>query len=267
MKLFPSLYLFLLPAFILPGMKGPGPIITGKTAPVSFQSRQKSIDLLDAGNASKWKGYNGNRLPPGWTISDGMLWMNNDAQRDTSYKGGRDVIFTGEEFEYFELTIDWKIARGGNSGIFYHVKEGYGSPSSISPEYQLIDDENFASMHPDLKDYNAQFGAEHPEQLQDWQKTGADYAMHPTDEAHKLLHPVGQWNTTKIVVAPGRTEHWLNGVKLLSFKPWSEDWYTRKKSGKWAKSDKYGTFKTGYIGLQYHGSSLWFKNIRVKPLK
>ncbi|ULT46694.1 hypothetical protein KRR40_23075 [Niabella defluvii] len=65
------------------------------------------------------------------------------------------------------------------------MKEGYGGPSNISPEYQLIDDENYARMHSNLKDYNAQFGAKNPEQLQDWQKTGADYAMHPADERKK----------------------------------------------------------------------------------
>jgi len=265
MKLFSFQYLFLVPAFMLLGADAPR-LLSHQTTTIPPVKGKKGINLLDKDHASKWRGYNGKTLPPGWTISNGMLWMNNEAKADPSYKGGRDVIFTGQEFEYFELTVDWKIAAGGNSGIFYHVKEGYGAPSSISPEYQLIDDENFAKMHPDLKDYNAQFGAKNPEELQDWQKTGADYAMHPADETKKLLHPVGQWNTTKIVVAPGRTEHWLNGVKLLSFEPWSNDWYSRKKSGKWAKSDQYGTFKTGYIGFQYHGSSLWFKNVTVKPL-
>lgn len=232
---------------------------------------KKSINLLSKENASKWRGYNGKTLPPGWVLSDNMLWVDNDKinekVNDVSYKGSRDIIFSGQEFEYFELTIDWKIGKGGNSGILYHVKEGYGGPSNIAPEYQLIDDENYAQMHSNLKDYNAQFGAKHPEQLQDWQKTGADYAMHTADETKKVLHPAGEWNTTKIVVAPGRTEHWLNGVKLLSFEPGSEDWMARKKAGKWAKSDDYAKFKTGYIALQYHGSSLWFKNIKVKPLK
>ncbi|WP_157557959.1 3-keto-disaccharide hydrolase [Niabella aurantiaca] len=266
MKLILTPLLFLVPIFMALGMDLPRSS-AGQTDTVPSVTKKKPINLLDKANIPKWRGYNGKTLPPGWTISNGMLWMNDHALPDTTYKGGRDVIFTGQEFEYFELTVDWKIAKGGNSGIFYHINEGYGSPSSISPEYQLIDDENYARMHSDLKNYNAQFGAKNPEELQDWQKTGADYAMHPVKEVKKLLHPVGQWNTTKIVVAPGRTEHWLNGVKLLSFEPWSADWYARKKAGKWAKSDRYGTFKTGYIGFQYHGSSLWFKNITVKPLQ
>jgi len=234
-------------------------------------SLNDTINLLDAQNAAKWRAYDGKTLPPGWSISDGMIWVDEskiegDKINDASYKGSRDIIFGGQEFEYFELNLEWKISKGGNSGIMYHLKEGFGDPSSISPEYQLIDDVNYAQMHPDLKAYNAEFGAEHPELLQDWQKTGADYAMYTADEKHKVLHPVGEWNTTKIVVAHGKTEYWLNGIKLLSFEPWSKDWYARKKAGKWANSENYGKFKTGFIALQYHGSSLWFRNITIKPL-
>lgn len=154
-----------------------------------FAQNKKTIDLLSKENAPKWRGYNSATLPPGWTISNGVLSLDPTIKSDGSYKGGQDVIFGGQEFGYFELTIEWKIAKGANSGIFYHVKEGYGSPSSLAPEYQLIDDVNYAQMHPDLKDYNAHFGAVHPALLQDWQKTGADYAMHPADETKKYYTP------------------------------------------------------------------------------
>lgn len=230
----------------------------------AYSQKNNSINLLDEANSNAWRGYNANRLPPGWNVSNGVITL--DAkQKDTTYKGNKDIIFSGREFEYFDLTIEWKIEKGANSGIFYHVQEGPGSPSSKSPEYQLIDDENYAAMH-NLTKYNEQFGAKNPEQLQDWQKTGADYAMHTADEKKKILHPAGEWNITRIVVAPGKTEHWLNGVKLLSFTPWSKDWQERKQAGKWAKSPHYGKAKTGYIALQYHDGSLSFKNIMVKPL-
>lgn len=223
------------------------------------------IDLLDDEHSKNWRGYNAETLPPGWQIEDGVLFYDTDLKLEQDYKGGNDVLYGGREFEYFELRVDWKIPKGGNSGIFYHVKEGYSGPSSISPEYQLIDDENYAAIH-DLTSYNSQFGAEHPEELQDWQKTGADYAMHTADEAQKVLYPAGEWNTTKIVVSPEATEHWLNGKKLLSFKPYTDDWYERKNSGKWENAPDYGKFKTGYIAFQDHGSSLWFKNVKIKEL-
>ncbi len=83
----------------------------------------------------------------------------------------------------------------------------------------------------------------------------------------KSAAPGRQLEYNKNCCCPGRVEHWLNGVKIVSFNPDSEDWQARKKAGKWAKSTNYGTFKTGYISLQYHGSSLWFRNIKIKPLK
>ena len=122
-----------------------------------------------------------------------------------------------------------------------------------------------ASIH-DLTAYNKSFGALEPEKLQDWQQSAADYAMHTPDSAQKVLNPFGQWNTSRIVFTTEIVEHWLNGKKVLSFVPWSEDWYEKRNSGKWENSPDYGKFKTGYIGFQDHGSDLWFRNIKIKKL-
>lgn len=225
------------------------------------------IDLLDEEHAGLWRGFNGETLPPGWTFADGMLYYDTELQLEQDYTGGKDVVYGGQEFDYFDFSVEWKIPEGGNSGIFYHIQEGpdYRSPSGVSPEYQLIDDEKYADIH-DLVGYNSQFGAEHPELLQDWQLTGADYAMHTVEVDNKVLHPTGEWNTSRIVVAPDRTEHWLNGVKLLSFEYGTDDWHARKEAGKWKTYPDYGKFRTGLIGFQDHGSSLWFRNIKIKPL-
>ena len=82
----------------------------------------------------------------------------------------------------------------------------------------------------------------------------------------KVLYPAGQWNSSRIVFTPENVEHWLNGKKVLSFVPWSEDWYKRRNSGKWNNAPDYGKYKTGYIGLQDHGSNLSFKNVKIKKL-
>ena len=227
------------------------------------------VDLLDEENAGKWRGFNGETLPPGWTVEDGMLYYDTELQLEQDYTGGKDVVFGGQEFEYFDFTVEWKIPEGRNSGIFYHIQEGpdFRSPSGVSPEYQLIDDEKYADIH-DLVGYNSQFGAEHPELLQDWQLTGADYAMHTIEVDNKILHPVGEWNTSRIVVAPDRTEHWLNGVKLLSFEYGTDEWNRRREAGKWGGNyPHYGKFRNGLIGFQDHGSSLWFRNIKIKPIE
>ena len=225
------------------------------------------INLFDGSSLEGWRAYNGDQMPPGWKIVDGILTFTTAQilEQDYDYKGSRDIIYGAEEFDNFELYVEWKIPPGGNSGIFYHVKEGYQGPSLVSPEYQLIDDENYAKIH-DLTSYNTQFGVLNPSDLQDWQKTAADYAMYTPDPTIKSLNPAGEWNSTKIVFTPDNVEHWLNGKKVLSFVPWSEDWYKKRNSGKWNNAQDYGKYKTGYIGFQDHGSNLSFRNIKIKKL-
>ncbi|MBM1107537.1 DUF1080 domain-containing protein [Aurantibacter crassamenti] len=231
------------------------------------------IYLFDGTSTEGWRGYNGKTLPPGWVIEDSTLTFKSDLDLKKSngseedYEGGKDIIYAAEEFDNFELYLEWKIPAGANSGIFYHLKEGYDSPPKVSPEYQLIDDLGYAKMHPkELTAYNISLGyTDKPEELKPLQSTGADYAMHPAP-ADKILHPVGEWNSSKIVFTPERVEHWLNGQMLFSFVPWDEAWTEQKNSDKWKNSEDYGKYKTGYIGLQDHSSPIWFRNIKIKKL-
>ena len=231
----------------------------------SSSTTSELVYLFDGTSTKGWRGYGMDTLPPGWIIRDSTLTFDTQLGLEQDYKGGKDIIYGTEEFDNFELYVEWKLPEGGNSGIFYHVKEGYSGPPVVGPEYQLIDDANYAKIH-DLRGYNSQFGAEHPEQLQNWQKTGADYAMHVADDTQKELRPVGEWNTAKIIFTPHKVEHWLNGKKLLQFEPWSDSWYERKNSGKWDNAPDYGKFKSGYIALQDHASPIWFRNIKIRKL-
>ncbi len=229
-------------------------------------SEDEWIMLFDGTSTEGWRAYNGDALPPQWIVEDSVLTFSKEKkQTEVEHEGGKDIIYGVEEFDNFELYIEWKIPKGGNSGIFYHAKEGYSSPYEVSPEYQMIDDENYAAMH-DLVAYNTSLGYEEPEKLQPLQQTGADYAMYVADEKAKVLHPAGEWNTTRIIFTPEKVEHWLNGKKVVSFVPWSDDWYERKNTGKWKDYPDYGKFKKGYIGLQDHDSPLWFRNIKLKKL-
>ena len=171
------------------------------TPPETTAEQPEWVYLFDGTSLDGWRGYNMDSLPPGWTIKNSVLTFDTELGLEQDYTGGKDIIYGAEEFDNFELYLEWKIPKGANSGIFYHVKEGYDGPPEVSPEYQIIDDENYADIH-DLTGYNSQFGAEHPELLQDWQKTGADYAMHTADESQKQLNPVGEWNSSKIVFTP-----------------------------------------------------------------
>ena len=223
----------------------------------SNQNKNKSnewINLFDGSSLDGWRAYNGDQMPPGWKIIDSVLTFKTEQilEQDYDYKGNRDIMYGEEEFENFELYLEWKIPKGGNSGIYYHIKEGYGGFADMAPEYQLLDDENYAEIH----DY----------ELKDWQLTAADYAMHVPDTTQKVLYPPGQWNSSRIIFTSNNVEHWLNDKKVLSFIPWTEQWYEKRNSGKWDNFPDYGKYKKGYIGLQDHGSNLWFRNIKIKKL-
>ena len=86
------------------------------------------------------------------------------------------------------------------------------------------------------------------------------------DKREKKLNPVGEWNSSRIVFTPESVEHWLNGRKILSFVPWSEDWYKRRNSGKWSDAPDYAKYKTGFIGLQDHGWDVRYRNIKIREL-
>ena len=228
------------------------------TATMSTDKDSKSSDkqtdwtyLFDGTNTNGWRAFQGDSLPEQWKIEDGALTFDTRKRLESERQGGKDIIYGAEQFDNFELYLEWKLPEGGNSGIFYHINEDF-EISSVAPEYQLLDDLKWEEIN------NAK--------LEEWQKVGADYAMHTADNTKKVVKPAGEWNTSRIIFTPDRAEHWLNGNKLLEFDPWSEDWEKRKRSGKWKDFPQYGIFKKGYIGLQDHDSPLWFRNIKIKRL-
>ena len=213
------------------------------------------IHLFDGSTTEGWRAYNGDSLPKKWTIQDGVLTFSTDSKLEEDFQGGGDIIYYLEEFENFHLYLEWKLPEGGNSGVFYHLKEGFNTPYEVGPEYQLLDDDGWEKIN------NATLGES--------QKAGADYAMYSPNE-NKYLNPAGEWNSSAIIFryrnGAYRVSHRLNGKKILSFVAWSEDWYKRKNDSKWKDSEKYGAFKKGYIGLQDHDSQLWFRNIKIRKL-
>lgn len=204
-----------------------------------------AIDLFDGESLKGWHAYNkGSDTIKNWTIIDAAL-VCLGAAKDAH---GGDIV-TDKDYENFELTWDWKVDKGSNSGVMYHVVEDpkYKTTYETGPEYQIIDDIGF------------------PGKLEDWQKTGANYAMHPANE-NKKLKPVGEWNSSKIVFNNGHVEHWLNGEKIVEFEAWSKEWTKKKKEGKWKDFPDYGLAKKGKIALQDHGNKAYYKNIVIKEL-
>ncbi|MDA9330277.1 DUF1080 domain-containing protein [Flavobacteriaceae bacterium] len=216
------------------------------------QNESEWIELFDGKSTDGWRAYNGEEIPKKWAAVDGELTFDTDLKLEEEWIGGGDIIYYKEEFEYFELYLEWKLPKGGNSGVFYNVQEGFQAPYAISPEYQLIDDIGWEEIN------NAK--------LEEWQKSGANYAMHEADLSKKQLNPAGQWNSSKILYTEKKVQHWLNGELLLEFEPYSKEWYLKRDSGKWDDFPEYGKFKKGYIALQDHDSPIWFRSIKIRKL-
>ena len=228
-------------------------IITSCLGMVSFyqpkdnaltQSEKKSgwKLLFDGKTLKGWRMYQ-NIATECWGINNGELYCKGDNNEGNKLRA--DIITT-EQYDNFELSVDWKIAPESNSGILYLVTEKYEKPYLSGPEYQIIDDIGF------------------PQKLEEWQKTGADYAMYLASS--RPTHPVGQYNTSRIIVKGTHREYWLNNVKVVDFEAFTPDWENRKATGKWKIAPDYGIAKKGYICLQDHGGGVWFKNIKIRKL-
>jgi hypothetical protein len=220
------------------------PVHDPKPAKQATPAKGGWVNLFNGKTLKGWHGFNKKGPVKNWTIIDGSLVCLGAAQGDT----GGDIV-SDKAYTNFELSWEWKIDKGSNSGVMYHVVEGpkYHASYETGPEYQIIDDAGW------------------PEKLEDWQKTGCDYAMYLPNSSKKVA-PVGTWNTSKIVFNNGHVEHWLNGKKIVAFEAWTDEWKKKKAEGKWKDYPDYGTAKTGLIALQDHGHKAYFRSIKIKEL-
>ena len=193
--------------------------------------------LFDGTSLDAWRGYKTDAAPIGWRVADGIIVKDSSAE---------DIV-TRDSFANFELVMDWKIAKGGNAGIFYRGTEEYDHIYWSAPEYQLLDDANA------------------PDGASRLTSAGADYALYPSPAG--IEHPAGEWNTARIVVRGNHVEHWMNGKKLLSYTLGSADWAGKVKASKFGKWPNYGKATRGLIGVQGdHSGRLELRNIRIRVL-
>lgn len=210
---------------------------------LSKEQKEQGYKLLfDGKTMNGWRTYQ-NKSAESWSVDSGTLHCKGSS---ANYGAITADLVTKDEYENFDLTVDWKISPKGNSGILYMVREDSAYSYLSGPEYQIVDDKNF------------------PEKLKDWQLTAANYAMDPAPTA--IPSPVGEWNHTRIVVNNGHVEHWLNDKKVVEYELYSDDWKKKKMAGKWKDVSSYGQSKKGHISFQNHGSEAWFKNIKIKEL-
>ncbi|MCL6217280.1 3-keto-disaccharide hydrolase [Zunongwangia pacifica] len=192
-----------------------------------------------------WKGYNRDSITQ-WTLSNGTLHFVPKEGRSES-----ENLITKETYTDFELSMEWKISEGGNSGFMWAVVEDkdLGEPYLTGPEIQVLDNEK----HPD--------GKNGPNR-----HAGALYDMVAPSE--NVTKPVGEWNSVvlKIDHKANKGSVTQNGVKIVEFPVEGEGWDELVKNSKFADWERFGKSKSGHIALQDHGNEVWFRNIKIKKL-
>ena len=192
--------------------------------------------LFDGSSTAAWRGYRSTTLPAGWHVVDNAL---------TRVASAGDIV-TVSQYGDFELRLEWKVAEGGNSGIFYRVTEDFGAPYESGPEMQVLDDARHADGKSRLTSAGAAFG------------------LYPFPAG--VVRPAGEWNEVRLVVKGPHVEHWLNGT-TIEYELWTDDWKARVAASKFKQWPGYGLTKKGHISLQDHGDVVSYRNIRIRELR
>ncbi|MEW6250162.1 MAG: family 16 glycoside hydrolase [Planctomycetota bacterium] len=206
------------------------------------QEQQQGWKLLFDGRTPQgWRGWKKDAFPAGWQVKDGCLMFAADRTRP-----GGDIC-TEQEFDNFELQIEWRIAPAGNSGIFFRADEQFDWCWRTAPECQVLDN------------------AEHVDGRRAETSAASNYALYaPSKDA---TQPIGFFNQAKLVVNGNHVEHWLNGEKVVEYELGSPEWEARVKASKFASMPDYGRRAKGRIVLQDHGDRVWYRNIKIRELK
>ena len=205
--------------------------------------------LFNGQNFDGWRKCNGTAMPANWKIEDNAMNVFIGEGKKPGQGADGDIVFGTKKFKNFELSIDWKVSKMANSGIFYNVREVPGKPVYYAaPEVQVLD-------NVDATDNKI-----------DSHLAGSLYDMLPADP--KTVKPVGSWNTIVIKVKDGKVTHTQNGVLVCSYSLWTPEWDKMVQNSKFKSFPGFteGISKEGFIGLQDHGYPVWFRNIKIREL-
>ena len=189
--------------------------------------------LFDGTSLAQWRGYKQATPPAGWQAIDGAL---------VRVGGGGDLLSV-DTYGDFEFAFEWQIAPGGNSGVMFHVSEAFEAPYHTGPEYQILDNDRHADGRlPQTR-------------------AGANFALHAPA---RDLARVGDWNDSRLVVRGADVEHWLNGIRIVHYTRWNDDWRARVAISKFNQWPNYGLEKRGHLVLQDHGDRVSFRNLWIR---
>lgn len=215
---------------------------------LSQKEKNNGWQLLFDGQTTKgWHTYGKSSAGKVWKAEDGALHLDGEMKKSLATEGG-DLV-TDDEFENFDLQLDWKISRNGNSGVIFYVKEDaakYKESYFTGPEMQVVDNEG----HPDGKIFK--------------HKAGDLYDLIPSSK--EVAKPIGEWNHVEIISNNGKLEFYLNDVLTVSTTMWDDNWRKIIAASKFNAWSDFGTFKKGRLDLQDHGDDVWFRNIKIKRL-
>ncbi|WP_128546117.1 3-keto-disaccharide hydrolase [Larkinella soli] len=210
--------------------------------------------LFDGKTAKGWRGAYKDRFPEGgWSVEDGTLTIAKTDGRESRNAG--DIV-TEEEFGDFDLTFEFRLTEGANSGLKYYVVEHQPKPagSAYGLEYQVLDD----ARHPDAKmGRNGNRTA------------GSLYDLIPAQ--NKVVNPIGEWNQARVFSKGSHVEHWLNGRKVVAYERGSEEFrklvgMSKYSAASYNANGRFGEAPKGHLLLQDHGDRVSFRNIKIKTL-
>jgi hypothetical protein len=214
------------------------------------EKKEGWVLLFNGKTFDGWRQVNGTAMAANWAVEDQAMKVFTAEGKKPGQGSGGDIIYGVKKFRDFELSIDWKTEKAGNSGIFFNVREVPGQPIYYAaPEVQVLD-------NVDATDNKI-----------DSHLAGSLYDMLPADP--KTVKPVGEWNTIVIRVKDGKVTHTQNGTKVVEYTLWTPAWDKMVENSKFKTFPGFteGIAKEGYVGLQDHGYAIWFRNVKLRELK